>query len=807
MPSHHLQTLGHLDLVGLKFGREKPLLLLVYLSLKGVQPRRSVAQLFWPAAANPLNSLSVAVAQLRKAAPDLIEASETQIRTELESDVALFLAALTAQDFSAAQALYQGPFLADLSFADLAEELEEWVMTTREQLAGEYRQALLGRARAQAPNDAGEAAQTAAAAYSLTGAAPLTASQLREVHGLLSAGGHPAAAAAAHEAQELGLHLREPQGGNGAALLGRASELARLMELTAGEALWVRGFRGLGKSALLQKAAARSGAALLVGQSGRPYQTLLPLLGKQVRAAPTTDEGWLRLLSAGPDSLFSAGLVLDDWEAADADSRRVLLRLAQSRAAGPLILSSRERSALGSGSGLSELLLRPLPLESLSAEDARHTGGIPALLAAPQHGQTLTDALATLLSPLSPQVRQVLACLALQDQPDPQVTRRALQLDPEMLAHIQETLGLAGLWQGGAPYGTGVAARPTVLNWLKSQPSLEAEVLMLLAPQLPPADALPLYLRAQTLTGSSELPGFQAALSASAAALLDTEQESEAERLLAAHARTPETWLLHARALDALGRGPEALKRLDALPLTPEVQAVRSLALWRTGRTEEARHAAQTALSGDLTARARGHMVLGALALSAQEYPQAKAAFSRACGLFRLLGDDLSYLKLLCQQAVAMTELADDLTATMTEIRMLSAKHPNALILNNIGWLLERQNSPEQALDFYRQAAQLAQTRQQAATAALAWNNVGTVEQQLGRLDAAEQAYQTAITHARLTGEIQTLAMVLGNLGELKESLPLIEEAIELLLGTGQDDLIAYFESQRLTFMARSGGI
>ncbi|TSA87504.1 hypothetical protein FNU79_03215 [Deinococcus detaillensis] len=806
MPSHHLQTLGHLDLVGLKFGREKPLLLLVYLSLKGVQPRRSVAQLFWPAAANPLNSLSVAVAQLRKAAPNLIEASETQIRTELESDVPLFLAALTAQDFSAAQALYQGPFLVDLSFADLAEELEEWVMTTREQLAGEYRQALLGRARTQAPNDAGEAAQTAAAAYSLTGAAPLTASQLREVHGLLSAGGHPTAAAAAHEAQELGLHLREPQsvGGGGAALLGRASELARLMELAAGEALWVRGFRGLGKSALLQRAAARSGAALLVGQSGQPYQTLLPLLGKQISAAPTTDEGWLRLLSAGPDSFFSAGLVLDDWEAADADSRRVLLRLAQSRAAGPLILSSRERSALGSGSGLSELLLRPLPLESLNAEDARHTGGIPALLAAPQHGQTLTDALATLLSPLSPQVRQVLACLALQDQPDPQVTRRALQLDPEVLAHIQETLGLAGLWQGG---GVGVAARPTVLKWLASQPSMEAEVLMLLAPQLPPAYALPLYLRAQTLTGSSELPGFQAALSASAAALLDAEQESEAEQLLAAHARTPETWLLHARALDTLGRGPEALKRLDALPLTPEVQAVRSLALWRTGRTEEARDAAQTALSGDLATRARGHMVLGTLALSAQEYTQAKAAFSRACGLFRLLGDELSYLKVLCQQAVAMTELADDLTTTMEEIRTLSVKHPHALTLNNIGWLLERQNDSEQALDIYRQAAQLAQIKQQAATAALAWNNVGALEQRLMHVEAAEQAYQNAIIHARLTGEIHTLAMVLGNLGELKESLPLIEEALELLRGTGQEDMIAYYEEQRLTFMARSGGV
>ncbi|OLV15871.1 Tetratricopeptide TPR_2 [Deinococcus marmoris] len=571
--------------------------------------------------------------------------------------------------------------------------------------------------------------------------------------------------------------------------------------------LWLRALRGLGKSALL-RAAALGGGTLLVGQSGQPYQTLLPLAPD---SAPTTDEGWLRFLIASKDALL-----LDDWEAADPESRRVLLRLAQSRAGGPLVFSSRERSPLGSGSGLSELPLRPLPPEALSAGEYAQTGGLPALVAALHAQESLSDTLATLLSPLSPQVRQVLACLALQDQPAPQVTRRALELDPEALAGAQETLGLAGLWQsgtgqgnivqGGAGQAGIVAARSTVLVWLAAQPSLEAEVLILLAPQVPPAQALPLYLRAQALTGSSTLPGFQPALAVSALALLDAEQESEAETLLAAHARTPETWLLHARALDTLGRGPEALKRLEGLPLTPDVQAVRGLILWSIGRMEEARQAAEAALTGDLPTRARGHMVLGNLALSAQDFKLAKASFLRACGLFRLLGDNLGYLRALCQQAVAMTELGDDLTDTMQEIRPLSAQNPQAQTLSNIGWLLERQNEPQQALDFYRQAAQLAQTRQQATSAALAWNNVGTVEQQLGRLDAAEQAYQTAITYARHTGETHTLAMVLGNLGELKENLPLIEEALELLRGTGQEHLIAYFEEQRLAFMARSGG-
>ncbi|GAA4022459.1 hypothetical protein GCM10022631_41230 [Deinococcus rubellus] len=799
-----LLTLGQLKLGGLDFKREKPLLLLAYLCLSGIQLRRRVAQQFWPDAANPMNSLAVAVAQLRRADPELIGASETHLHTALPCDVQAFREALAVGDLGAAAALYQGPFLADLRLAELPEELEEWVMTTREDLADTYRRAWMAEARRQSGQaEQAAAAQAAARAYRLGAATPLPPELLRELYNLLSAAQHPDAHLIEQEARGLGLTLT-PQDAGAAPLLGRRHELARLGQLRAGETLWVCGAVGLGKSALLRASALGSqlsGGQLLLGRSGHAFQTLEPLISASTHApshsAPASASDWLAFLGAR-----TAPLLLDDWEAADTESRRVLLALAHSRAGPPLIISSRERSALGSGSGLSELTLRPLEAQELGGDLYARTGGLPTLIEAVRQQRPCLEALSGLLAPLTPRARQLLACLTVQVQPDARITGAALQLGPEELAEAHEHLQRAGWLDGNE-----LRARDTLRGWLGAQPSLEAEVLTLLAPQLPPADALPLYLRAQALTGSSELPGFQAALAASAAALLDAEQESEAEGLLAAHARTPETWLLHARALDALGRGPEALKRLADLPRTPDVQAVRSLALWRTGHTEEARHAAQVALSGDLAARARGHMVLGTLALAAQEYPQAKAAFSRACGLFRLLGDDLGYLKLLCQQAVAMTELADDLTATIHEIKMLSAQHPQAVILNNIGWLLERQNEPEQALDFYRQAAQLAQNKQQAAAAALAWNNVGALEQRLTHFEDAEQAYQNAITHARLTGETHTLAMVLGNLGELKGSLPLIEEAIELLRGTGQEHLIAYFEGQRAAFTARSGEI
>ena len=797
-----LLTLGQLKLSGLDFKREKPLLLLAYLCLSGTQLRRRVAQQFWPDAANSMNSLAVAAAQLRRADPGLIEASETHLHTALLCDAQALREALAAGDLAAASALYQGPFLADLRFADVPEELGEWVMTTREDLADTYRLAWLTEARRQAGRaEQVAAAQAAARAYRLAGATPPPPELLRELHSLLSAAQHPDAHLIEQEARELGLPLTVLDAA--LPLLGRRHELARLGQLRAGETLWVCGAVGLGKSALLRASALGGQAALghqaagghlLLGRSGHAFQTLEPLTS-QLGSPPASVPDWLAFLGT-----LTAPLLLDDWEAADSESRRVLTTLARSRAGPPMIISSRERSALGPGSGLSELTLHPLDAQELGGDLYARTGGLPALIDAVRQQRSRLEVLPGLLVPLTPRARQLLACLTVQEQIDARITGAALQLGPEELAEAREHLQRAG-WLNGHE----LRARDALREWLGAQPSLEAEVLTLLAPQLPPADALPLYLRAQALTGSSELPGFQAALSVSALALLNAEQESEAEQLLAVHARTPETWLLHARALDALGRSPEALKRLADLPLTPDVQAVRGLALWRTGHMEEARCAAQTALSGDLAARARGHMVLGTLALAAQDYPQAKAAFSRACGLFRLLGDDLGYLKLLCQQAVAMTELADDLTATMDEIKTLSAQRPQAVILNNIGWLLERHNEPEQALDFYRQAAHLAQVKQQAAAAALAWNNVGALEQRLMHLEEAEQAYQNAIIHARRTGETHTLAMVLGNLGELKQSLPLIEEAIALLRGSGQEDLIAYFEAQCSAFTARSG--
>jgi hypothetical protein len=62
-----LTTLGGLALPTGGFRQAKLLLLAAYLDLEGPQPRRIIAERFWANAADPLNSLSVALRKLRAA--------------------------------------------------------------------------------------------------------------------------------------------------------------------------------------------------------------------------------------------------------------------------------------------------------------------------------------------------------------------------------------------------------------------------------------------------------------------------------------------------------------------------------------------------------------------------------------------------------------------------------------------------------------------------------------------------------------------------------------------------------------------
>ncbi len=127
-----LRTLGGLRLEGASFSKKKPLLLAAFLALEGPKSRRYLQELFWPRAEDPQNSLSVALSQLKRAGVEILGGEVLEAR--VACDALLLKEALNRGRLEEARALYRGRFLEGAD-QDLAEELEEWVWSTREALA------------------------------------------------------------------------------------------------------------------------------------------------------------------------------------------------------------------------------------------------------------------------------------------------------------------------------------------------------------------------------------------------------------------------------------------------------------------------------------------------------------------------------------------------------------------------------------------------------------------------------------------------------------------------------------------------
>jgi predicted ATPase len=265
-----LRTFGELTLDGQAAPR-KPALALCYLAIEGSQPRRRIAELLWPATTRPLSNLSVALSALRRLAPDAVQSDDARVAARIRSDAAELLAALERRDVGSALELYRGPFLHGVDTRSCSTELDEWIASTRELLAGRLRSALLGRAAAS--SDGGRhdrAARLADRAHRLAGAAPPGPGELATMHHVFLVAGHPAAQEVAREAGELGLELGRPRAATAPAapraapdlpplprprapLVGRDVPLAELAALAADPAirlLALSGPGGIGKSRL-----------------------------------------------------------------------------------------------------------------------------------------------------------------------------------------------------------------------------------------------------------------------------------------------------------------------------------------------------------------------------------------------------------------------------------------------------------------------------------------------------------------------------------------------------------------------------
>ncbi len=269
-----LRTLGDLQLEGGSFRQAKPLVLLAYLTLEGPKPRHFLAELFWPAAVDPRNSLSGALKRLCREVPGSIATDTTYVRPNATSDAAQLLKAFEEGERSTVVDLYLGPFLGNVDLP-WSEELEEWVYGTREFIAGRVREVMLHLGEeAAAEGDFGRGAKQAEAALDVVETSALEPEEAERLYTLLSAGGSARAAEVRRGASEFGLsllltreeararllrrfsHLTAPPSQlphRNTPFVGRVSELAELSELLADPTcrlLTLVGLGGVGKTRL-----------------------------------------------------------------------------------------------------------------------------------------------------------------------------------------------------------------------------------------------------------------------------------------------------------------------------------------------------------------------------------------------------------------------------------------------------------------------------------------------------------------------------------------------------------------------------
>jgi tetratricopeptide (TPR) repeat protein len=799
----HLKALGELELEGMAFGREKPLLVLTYLALEGPQSRRKLAELFWPDASDPMNSLSVALTKLRKLGA--AEGDESRAWFDGSCDAVLVREHVRAGRLEQAASLYAGELAVDLR-EPLGAELEDWLLEARETLAGEVREALLTLAEREASEGQfTQAAERAERAFRLPGAAALEPADLGRIYQLFAAADHPAREAVRQEATDLGVNLETPKEAARGRLrhrvIGRDRELEALQSLESGDWAWVRGGAGMGKTTVARELEAH-GWRLLPGRSGLPFATIEALWPQT--AQDGEDVMLRRLLRLAANGLQ---LVLDDWEAADSDSQRVLERARALRPECRVVITARGSPALPVDRVLE---LGPFKPDDLTGFPGAYsaTDGIPELVGAHLRGDPLPQALEARLAQLPETARTLHGALLLLEHPDLEVARRALGVSAAEFMHALELLVSAGLIESNGQ----VKGRATALEHVDMRPNLEAGLALRLARQLSERDALPLYQRARGLWEDNDLEAVRRAYTAWAKELMRRGFPRRAADLLLEAPNDPSLTRLRARALERSGLYKDSLEVLERAPPETESQAellaLRSTLYARLGRPLEAREAAQGALEGPTEARAEAHNTMGMLALSTGDFAAASIAFRRAATLWRAVGDNERWLGALNNLAVGRAQQGEDAETAFREALEAAKDDPTqrSRLLINLGRALEAAKRLQAAEVAYREAAALAVEIGAFKSAAMAWNNVGSLSHQQGRLPDARAAYEQSLALSRQAGVQEVLGLALANLAELDEDEFGLEEAIRILKIAGQNTAAEHYQARLATFRGRSGG-
>ncbi len=203
-----LKALGGLRLESSPFTQPKPLLLLTYLAVEGVQQRKHLAELFWQDG-DRMKSLGVSLMRLRQGLGEGIESDDKKAWSTVPSDVKVLLEALDKSQWQEASELYTGAFLEGVVLEPGNNELEEWVYSTREYLAERVQHTLLNLAEdAAQKQDFTKAGELAERAYKLPGLAGTDLNNLKRLYPLLCAGNNLNAPEVRKEAENYGVTLQ-----------------------------------------------------------------------------------------------------------------------------------------------------------------------------------------------------------------------------------------------------------------------------------------------------------------------------------------------------------------------------------------------------------------------------------------------------------------------------------------------------------------------------------------------------------------------------------------------------------------------
>jgi tetratricopeptide (TPR) repeat protein len=777
-PPMRLKTFGGVVLEGSSFTRIKPLILLSYLAVEGSKDRRYLSEFFWSGASDGLNSLSRALSQFRKDAPGAIEADEQRVWTTVESDVQEFLNAIEAKNFSQAVDLYQGPFLDGAYLQDWGEELEEWIYQTREDLATRAQESLLQLAEDDAARGRfAESSKNAERAFELPGATAPEPETLSRYYALLIAGNSPLAARVKEEADSYGISLQlksdEAKGKLQSTFVGRDKERVKLESLSKGQWAWVSGAAGMGKTALLKSLS----GTYLQARSGLPYATLEPLLGTSLESG---EELMLRKLSK-----LEGVYIFDPWEWMDEESQKLLRRLRDVKPEAKIILGSREGAAFRVDTEIELSSLTEKDLQRFQGAWAR-TEGLPALVGAFLRGEPLEEALEARLDALPKGYDQIYLAMALLENPDPALVRRALGLKASVMSKAYETLMATGLI---ASNGKAFAYQAAV-DYLETHRVLASELALKLARELSELEAFPLYSRAKLLWEDEDFPSVRNTYAAWANELLRRGFPQRASEVLQEAPKGAEITFLRSRALERAGLFKEALKELENLQETPEVLALKGALYWRLGKPEEARSASERALDGEMEARAEALNTLGALSRSEGNVTEAVSFARKAAALWRSLSQNARWVDALNNLAIAKTLLGQPALETFEEALLASSDSVSlkSRTLLNIGWMWERNGNNRNAKEFYEKAANAAQEAGVIETAAFAWNNMGVLFHLEGAKKEAISFYEKALLLAQQAGERRILGMAMANIAELSGDVDAWQEALRILEESGHKE-------------------